>query len=241
MATSYNVKRSSAWEGPYEIIASGLTTTSYEETYTGDKTYFYVVTALNSNDESSNSLRVSINIDKFVYLKFDETEGNIAIDSWSGLDGLLDGEADWTEGISANAVYLNGINNSDVALPEGIMSEIKDFTISTWVKLDEMTIWTRIFDFGSSTDTYMFLTPLSEEDTVRFAIKNGDDEQQINGAYALSTGEWHHVAVTLSGTVGILYVEGVEVGRNSNMTLNPSNLGMTTQNWIGKSQWYSTH
>jgi hypothetical protein len=36
---------------------------------------------------------------------------------------------------------------------------------------------------------------------------------------------------------GILYVDGVAVGTNSSMTLNPSNLGNTTQNYIGRSQW----
>ncbi len=37
--------------------------------------------------------------------------------------------------------------------------------------------------------------------------------------------------------MGILYVDGVEVGRNSAMTLRPSSLGSTTQNWIGRSEY----
>ncbi len=45
------------------------------------------------------------------------------------------------------------------------------------------------------------------------------------------------MAVTLSGSLGILYVDGVEVGRNSAMTLRPSGLGSTTQNWIGRSEY----
>ncbi|HEX9046233.1 MAG TPA: LamG-like jellyroll fold domain-containing protein, partial [Verrucomicrobiae bacterium] len=39
------------------------------------------------------------------------------------------------------------------------------------------------------------------------------------------------------GTTGILYVDGVAVGTNSAMTLKPSNLNLTTQNYIGKSQY----
>ena len=54
-----------------------------------------------------------------------------------------------------------------------------------------------------------------------------------------STGAWHHFAVTLSGGVGILYVDGLEVGRNSDMTLRPSDLGITSQNWVGRSQYSS--
>jgi regulation of enolase protein 1 (concanavalin A-like superfamily) len=45
------------------------------------------------------------------------------------------------------------------------------------------------------------------------------------------------VAVTRSGNLGILYVNGVEVGRNAALTLTPVSLGATTQNWIGRSQY----
>ncbi len=43
--------------------------------------------------------------------------------------------------------------------------------------------------------------------------------------------------MTLSGTTGTLYVNGTAVGTNTNMTLNPSALGDTTQDWIGRSQY----
>ena len=41
----------------------------------------------------------------------------------------------------------------------------------------------------------------------------------------------------MSGSDGILYVDGVAVGTNSSMTLKPASLGSTTQNFIGKSQF----
>jgi len=74
---------------------------------------------------------------------------------------------------------------------------------------------------------------------IRFAITTDGNgaEQQINGNAALATGSWQHVAVTLSGNLGILYVNGVEVGRNSNMTLKPASLGNTNLNYIGRSQY----
>jgi hypothetical protein len=120
------------------------------------------------------------------------------------------------------------------------VSSLIDFTISTWVNLDAASGWSRIFDFGSGITSNMFLTPANgATGTVRFAIttSGGGGEQQINGTSALPTGAWTHVAVTLSGNLGILYVNGVEVGRNEALTLTPMSLGSTTQNWIGRSQY----
>ena len=57
------------------------------------------------------------------------------------------------------------------------------------------------------------------------------------GTAALTTGVWHHVAVTRNGTTGILYQNGVAVGTNNSLTIKPSNLGITANNYLGKSQW----
>src|SRR5262249_40529967 len=79
----------------------------------------------------------------------------------------------------------------------------------------------------------------SSTGTARFAITNSGagGEQQINAAAALPSGVWTHVAVTLSGSVGILYLNGIESARNSAMTRRASDLGATTQNWVGRSQY----
>lgn len=55
-ASSYNVKRSTTSTGPYSIIATGVTSTNYLSTGLRSRmTYYYVVTAVNANGESSNS------------------------------------------------------------------------------------------------------------------------------------------------------------------------------------------
>ena len=73
----------------------------------------------------------------------------------------------------------------------------------------------------------MFLTPKNGANgKIRFGIKNnGSAEQIIDGQAALPTGGWHHVAVTLNGPTGTLYVDGVQVGINNAMTLKPSDYG----------------
>jgi len=170
---------------------------------------------------------------------FDETGGTTAADaSGGGRTATLQGGATFAAGRVGNAVNLSG-SSQFVSMPTGVVSGLNDFTISAWVNETSTSAWRRVFDFGTGTTVNMFLTPQSGSGTIRFAITTGGSgaEQRINGTAALPTGTWKHVAVTLSGNVGILYVDGVEVGRNSAMTLRPSSLGNTTQNWIGRSQY----
>ena len=169
-----------------------------------------------------------------VYYPFD---GNANDSSGNGKNATLNGSPTFVTGKSGQAVALSG-SSQYVSLPSGIISGLTNFTIATWVNVTTLSTWSRIFDFGTGTSVYMFLTPQCGSG-VRFAITtNGNgSEQQINGASALATGAWVHVAVTLSGTTGTLYVNGAVVGTNASMTLNPSSLGTTGNNYIGKSQF----
>lgn len=46
-----------------------------------------------------------------------------------------------------------------------------------------------------------------------------------------------HLAVTLKGRLGTLYVNGAAVGSNPDIDLAPFQLGSTHQNWLGRSQY----
>jgi hypothetical protein len=137
-----------------------------------------------------------------------------------------------------NAVKLSG-DGEYIALPDGIVSGLHDFTVSAWVNPAQNTAWSRVFDFGTGTNDYMFLTLSAGGGPLRYAITTGGntEEQQINTTTNLPLNTWSLVTVTLSGTTGTLYVDGQPVGTNTDMTLNPSSLGVTNQNWIGHSQF----
>lgn len=169
---------------------------------------------------------------------FSETGGATVADSvggsaWAGT--LPNG------GTMTNAqVTLTSSSSQYVNLPAGIVSTLSNFTISIWVKLNSTANWTRIFDFGNSQTVYMFLTPQNGSNgRLRYAIttSGGSGEQQINGTSGLSVGFWRFVAVTLNGTTGILYVDGLPVGTNNAMTLRPLGLGSTSRNYLGRSQY----
>jgi hypothetical protein len=140
-----------------------------------------------------------------------------------------------------NTIRLNGPEPNDyVSLPAGITSGLTDFTVATWINPAANTTWSRVFDFGTGQQVNMFLTVNAGGSGLRFAITTGGGgaEQRIDSAAGqLPAGTWSHVAVTRSGTAATLYVNGEPVGTNPNMTLTPADLGATTQNWIGRSQY----
>jgi DUF1680 family protein len=146
------------------------------------------------------------------------------------------------EGRFGNALPLNGPSSAQyVNLPQEVAAQLADFTIAVWVSLASTQSWTRIFDFGQNTAVNMFLTPRAgvAGTPPRFAITVGGSgqEQRITGTSALPTGEWIHLAVTLSGNTGTLYVGGEVAGTNTSMSLNASNLGNPGNVWIGRSQY----
>jgi hypothetical protein len=60
-ATSYRVKRGTSSGGPYTVIASNVTATTFTNTgLTPKMTYYYVVSAVNANGEGPNSAQVSV-------------------------------------------------------------------------------------------------------------------------------------------------------------------------------------
>jgi Carbohydrate binding module (family 6). len=130
-------------------------------------------------------------------------------------------------------------------MPEGAVSGLTDFTVATWVNPSAQSNWQRIWDFGTGQTAYMFLAVRSgtgaTTNSPRFAIttSGGGGEQLITRSVPapLPNNAWTHIAITKSGNTGTMYVNGEAVGTNPNMTLSPSSLGNTTQNWIGRSQY----
>jgi len=66
----------------------------------------------------------------------------------------------------------------------------------------------------------------------------GSPEQLVTAPTTLASG-WHHVAVTIEADINTvnLYLDGVVVASNVAVTLTPSDLGDTTNNWLGRSQY----
>ncbi|MDR6537409.1 LamG-like jellyroll fold domain-containing protein [Variovorax soli] len=239
-ATSYKVKRGSSASGPFATIASVTDPRTCTDT-PGNGTWYYVVTAVSGSGETavSNVARVALPTELRVQLPLDAAGGITAADaSGHGQNGSLQGGAGWGAGRSGgSALALDG-SSGHLALPTGVLSELGDFTIALWVYWNAAATNARVFDFGSSDIAYLALLPRDSGGSMRFTVTGTTwyGEQNVVTS-ALPTGRWVHLAVTLSGTTGTLYVDGVSAGSNNAIALAPYQLGDTTQNWLGRSQY----
>ena len=156
-----------------------------------------------------------------------------ASDTISDADGVLLGGATVAEG----AVEFDG-SGAYVELPTGLMTNYHSMTIECWETDYGSSTWARLFDFGSSQNVYLFMTPNSGSSDLRAAIKNGGGEQVVSTT-RLATGEQKHIVWSYDhdSTTARLYVDGVLAASNTGITISPADLGNTTQNYIGKSQW----
>jgi len=133
-----------------------------------------------------------------------------------------------------NVLNLNGTSQY-VLLPASVANAS---TFAAWVKWNGGAAWQRIFDFGAGTSAYLFLTPKAGSGNLRFAITTSGNgaEQQINAPFALPTNSWCHVAVTLDGSAGLLYLNGVPVATNNNLAIRPWQT-LARTNYVGHSQF----
>ena len=199
--------------------------------------------------------------DLVLWYKFDDGSGMVALDSSTAAgaphNGMLvtagtgTGTFSTTHQVGTGALNLTGsssTNGAYVNVPASLnaMGATTAITIACWVNVTTDRAWGRLFDFNNSNTTgYMFLTTYQNQRTpnsVRFAISttNNAAEEQISSTGRLSTGVWHHLAVVLDAGAtytGTLYIDGVVAGTNTAMTLRPSSLGTTINNWIGRSAY----
>lgn len=242
LATSYLVQRSTSANGSFTDVASLGSTEllTYIDTPGPGIWHYRVCTVYNGQTlVGTDRARVALASELHLNIPLNQSSGSSATDSTSyARHGSLQGGASWVAGRSGNALALDG-STGYLVLPTGVMEDLWDCTVAMWVYWNSASTNTRIFDFGSSDISYMCLIPKDSGGIMRFSVTGTSyfGEQTIAHTAALPTGSWTHVAVTLQGKLGTLYVNGVSVGSNAAMDLAPFQLGATRQNWLGRSQY----
>ncbi len=168
-----------------------------------------------------------------------------AKDSKGGYDGTLNAItfADSVTTALSRAAVFNGTSSYidlGAAFGTGVVSKLTDCTTTAWVYYSGSgNVWQRVFDFGTSSTNYVFLTTRNANSFPRFALlATGKGEVTATDSRIMSVG-WHHLAgVVDASTMTIaLYVDGALAQGGVTTPATFKDLGATTQNWIGRSMF----
>ncbi|WP_052032329.1 LamG-like jellyroll fold domain-containing protein [Streptomyces viridochromogenes] len=131
-----------------------------------------------------------------------------------------------------------------VRLPREVVGTAADLTVSARVKWSgDKSSWQRIFDLGTDTSKYLFVTPYNNGGVLQTSVTTGGGgaEAQVRGYAMLPANEWRTVTVTLDSSARRLttYLDGVavssvETGIKARDVLAAS---ATAAGYIGKSFW----
>ncbi|MBN1419605.1 MAG: hypothetical protein JXP34_12580 [Planctomycetes bacterium] len=189
-----------------------------------------------------------------------------ARDSIGSADGTIWGDVTFQDGqavLNNDALpnsNANGISpptdppGAYIDLPNGIISALDNSaTFETWTTWDGPigSSWQRIFDFGTSNagenssggadaSYYIFLTPRSGSDTLRFGMNNPlpSRVERVIDHSRLTTGVAHHIAIVWDGaaTTARMYLDGLLVAEDTAVHFALSTIP-DVNNWLGRAQW----
>ncbi|MFI5551279.1 family 43 glycosylhydrolase [Streptomyces sp. NPDC051738] len=175
-----------------------------------------------------------------LWYKLDAASGSSVSDaSGNGRDATVNGTADWSG--TGQGLAFNG-SDTYIKVPNDVMKGLDAITVSLDVRIDSAQSTPYfLYGFGNSSggngDGYLFTTGNSYRTSL--ATGNWSTEQTTRPAdsHNLTRSVWKHLTYTQTGTTGVLYEDGVEVGRNTSVTTTPGAIGSgtTTANHIGKS------
>jgi autotransporter-associated beta strand protein len=153
---------------------------------------------------------------------FRTTHDSRALDQYGVIDAFTIGSPAWTanDGERRGFLTFNG-SNQFISLDRSV-ADSQAFTFAAWVKptggaANQAVLW-----LGATTTRRLSLTPSDASGQAKFSIVNGGAEQSLT-ATALPVGVWSHIAVTLNGTTGVLYVNGTAAASGS-ITIRPDQL-----------------
>ena len=125
---------------------------------------------------------------------------------------------------SNRALVLNG-RNQFVELPKDV-ADMGACTYTVEFKWDGAREATRVFEFANSNGDALWLSP-SEKGRLVFGIRKGVKTEGVAATKPVNKGLWATVRVVLDGPRATLYLNGVQVGENTRMTLRPDSVAAT--------------
>jgi hypothetical protein len=148
--------------------------------------------------------------------------------------------------LDGGVATLNGTDGY-VQLPNNIMAGLDAISITTLVYIERAQRAPYfIYGLGNTSGDwgwgYLFATGNHHRTTISSCHWSCEENTGTPGIHLGRSG-WHHLAYALADGIGILYLDGQEVARNSNITTTPGEIGdgATTANYLGRSLYSGDH
>lgn len=145
--------------------------------------------------------------------------------------------------VSAGQLVLDGVDDH-ATLPIGAsLSALDTVTFEGWATITERRSWSRLFDFGNDTNKYSFLTVnagFSGRPQYAATVSGFATENQLSSpTEQIPLNTETHFAVSLDGVnnVARMYLDGTLVATNFGFSLSPADVGSTSSNYLGRSQF----
>lgn len=135
-----------------------------------------------------------------------DSEGNFAAGTVTGnrIDNT-GGTITYSDGRYGQAAEFDG--KSGVRLPNGLISGTSEYSVSLWLKPDELTNFTTTFFGGKDTDNWVSIMPLGPAGST-MAWFHSDAYYDAPSGMTIGAGEWSHVALTVEYGLVSFYVNG---------------------------------
>jgi hypothetical protein len=186
-----------------------------------------------------------------LHYAFEDSGTTVSDTSGAGMNGTLTDATAWTaNGRVGRALQMAGDNPATkyVTLPSGVLTGVTDFSIAFWVKLNSVSAWARIYDFGNGlpdpANRFMYFTVngfIGQTNGVMASSYGGaaDNEIALTSQTQLPTGVWKHVVITGHEGDRTIYIDGLPAASiTGGPVVPPQEMEPMTQNaWLGKSRF----
>ena len=128
---------------------------------------------------------------------------------------------------------LDGTAGGYAAFPVGFFDGLDQLTVSFDMRSERTSGNFFSFAFGQDEQRYYFLRTRGGE--VRSAITQASWQNESAVTGSVTSGEWHRYDVVLDGDTMVVYVDGVKLGENTELSATVSDLGTDLVGYLGRS------
>ncbi|MBS3815940.1 MAG: PQQ-binding-like beta-propeller repeat protein [Candidatus Thermoplasmatota archaeon] len=214
----------------------------------GSFTAFFIPVTSSGTQEDLSSYRSS-SMGMVSYWKLDENNGTTIKDSRGQNHGRTWGDPKRVEGKVGNALEFDGDEDFiKIADDPSLDTELNEsFTLEFWLSREEQigNDWDGIIEKSNDEDTWSYGVFFnSSGDGIRSAVQHHDDGSgtpAYTPSVSLTYDEWHHVAVSYSGSGITFYMDGENVSYTSysgGVYDSPDELTIGRASWDGSIEYF---